>query len=403
MTTNKNLIITALDITRQLFTWDNRLHKDVFTRHLKLYVDQLKLTSTERSQVLHLIENVLYVVTDKKRYTEFETSSENQDIKLALERIYDVKTSKNVGKSNSEWWDTYDTQVKEKDIAEELFQLKVRLHEEILSVKTDIKLCKQFVSEQFQDNASVQKSPRRQSEGKIRMSRTEHINKLATPKNRSGSTSQLNPSFGGTDSTTSYKPNNLAVRKRGSKTSLYEETNISKEPKIVNILLGDFLFDQISNKKLYSNKDQELKTFCKANSTIETGFDKVTDFVIQNPEVEIETVCILLGANNIEQKQHLPPELAINMMSHIKDLLKRISGHIYVYTLPPRLDDAAMDRKAMQFNAQLSSSLYHAKLQRVTLMQSVVPRETRCFQKDGLHLAGPGLNKMLRAIRQNMA
>ena len=72
-------IITALDLSRQLFTWDPKLHKDVFTRHLRNHLEQTRLSTTERAEVLNIMENIMYVVTDKKRYVSIENTIRDND------------------------------------------------------------------------------------------------------------------------------------------------------------------------------------------------------------------------------------------------------------------------------------------------------------------------------------
>ena len=145
-------------------------------------------------------------------------------------------------------------------------------------------------------------------------------------------------------------------------------------------------------------------TALEANfNAIETAFEKLTDFVIENPNTDVTSVCILVGANNLEQRTASPSELALVMLNSIRNLLKRISGQVYVYALLPRLDNASMDRNTSHFNTQLASGLFQARLQRVVFQQNIIQREAKLYHSDGRTLAGAGLNKLMRSVRKNLA
>jgi len=91
------------------------------------------------------------------------------------------------------------------------------------------------------------------------------------------------------------------------------------------------------------------------------------------------------------------------MLNSIRNLLKRISGQVYVYSLMPRLDNATLDRNTSHFNSQLASGLFQARLTRVIFQQNIILREAKLFQSDGRTLAGAGLNKLMRSVRKNLA
>lgn len=401
MARSKVNIITALDISKQLFTWDFKLRKEAFQRHLKQNLDQAKVTGADRVEVMNIIENIMYVVTDKKRYVAVEENVENPEaFKEASDRIYDIKTTKN-GYFYREDWKVVrgDRPPHNKEIADELLQLKIRLHEEIMVVKNDIKLCKQFIKSSFEEptikSLAIPKLPRRNSDT---AALTKHLGYSPTAPikgnntlPRSNSSSSLNQS-----------KKKVTVRRRGSTTSLLDELQSTKEQPKVSILLGDGVFDQISQKRLVGD-NRDVETFCKAHYFLENGFERLTEYVINNPGKEVASVCILLGGNNLDQRTAAPVELAMTMMSAIKDLLKRISGHVFVYALLPRLDNATLDRNVSHFNSQLASALFQARLSRVSFVQNIIPREAKCFQSDGKSLAGAGLNKLMRTVRKNMS
>jgi len=407
MAKNKNHIILALDLCRQLFTWDTKLHKDVFIRHMRTNLEQTRLNSTERAEVLNIVENVMYVVTDKKRYVSIdETVRENdtdaikESMNESMEKIYDLKTMKS-GQFYREDWKIVHHR---KEISDELLQLKIRLHEEIMVVKNDIKLCKDFIKVNFEDPLTT-----RSLNSRIAARRNSDATKRLgyTPRSaRSASTSSLNLNplpRSNSSSTINGNQKKITVRRRGSTTSLLDEIQRSNIRPTVCILLGDSTLDQISQKRLITDSSKHVESFCKANYTIETGFEKLTDYVIENPNTDVNSVCILLGANNLEQRTAPPTDLALLMLNSIRNLLKRISGQVYVYSLMPRLDNATLDRNTSHFNSQLASGLFQARLTRVIFQQNIILREAKLFQSDGRTLAGAGLNKLMRSVRKNLA
>ena len=415
MSKNKH-IITALDLSRQLFTWDPKLHKDVFTRHLRNHLEQTRLSTTERAEVLNIMENIMYVVTDKKRYVSIENTIRDNDQDTiressdnSMERIYDLKTNKNGPYFRDDW----KTSQPKKEISDELLQLKIRLHEEIMVVKNDIKLCKDFIKINFEDplttrslgNTQRSTAARRWSDAGKRLGYTPR--KARTASSASSTSLASKPKSATLPRSLSSSSLSLAskssVRRRGSTTSLLEELQKSDNKPEVCVLLGDSTLDQISQKRLVGDNTKSVESFCKSHYTIETGFEKLTDFVIENPNTDVVSVVILLGANNLEQRVTPPAELALLMLNSIRNLLKRITGQVYVYSLFPRLDSAMMDRNTTHFNNQLANGLFQARLSRVVFQQNIIPREAKLFQSDGRTLAGAGLNKLMRSVRKNLA
>lgn len=415
MSKNKH-IITALDLSRQLFTWDPKLHKDVFTRHLRNHLEQTRLSTTERAEVLNIMENIMYVVTDKKRYVSIENTIRDNDQDAiressadSMERIYDLKTNKNGQYFRDDW----KTSQPRKEISDELLQLKIRLHEEIMVVKNDIKLCKDFIKINFEDplttrslnNTQRSMAARRWSDAGKRLGVSPR--KARTASSASSTSLASKPKSASLPRSLSSSSLSLAskssVRRRGSTTSLLEELQKSDNKPEVCVLLGDSTLDQISQKRLVADNTKKVESFCKSHYTIETGFEKLTDFVIENPNTDVVSVVILLGANNLDQRTTPPAELALLMLNSVRNLLKRITGQVYVYSLFPRLDSASMDRNTTHFNNQLANGLFQARMSRVVFQQNIIPREAKLFQSDGRTLAGAGLNKLMRNVRKNLA
>ena len=413
MSKNKH-IITALDLSRQLFTWDPKLHKDVFTRHLRNHLEQTRLSTTERAEVLNIMENIMYVVTDKKRYVSIEDTIRDNDQEAILEssaesmeRIYDLKTNKQGQYFRDDWKSSQP----KKEMSDELLQLKIRLHEEIMVVKNDIKLCKDFIKINFEDPLTTrslntaQRSMRRNSDASKRLGYTPKSARAASSASISSLASKkksatLPRSFSSSSLSLTSKS---GVRRRGSTTSLLEELQKSDMRPEVCVLLGDSTLDQITQKRLVADNTKLVESFCKSHYTIETGFEKLTDFVIDNPNTDVVSVCILLGANNLDQRTTPPGEVALLMLNSVRNLLKRITGQVYVYALLPRIDNATMDRSTTHFNNQLASGLFQARMSRVVFQQNIIPREAKLFQSDGRTLAGAGLNKLMRSVRKSLA
>ena len=408
-------IITALDLSRQLFTWDPKLHKDVFTRHLRNHLEQTRLSTTDQAEVLNIMENIMYVVTDKKRYVSIEETIKNNDQDAiqessaeSMERIYDLKNNK-YGHYD---WKTTQTQPK-KEMSDELLQLKIRLHEEIMVVKNDIKLCKDFIKINFEDPltsrslSASRTTARRNSDASKRLGYTPRSARAASSASSSSLAAAGKAKSATIPRSLSSSSLSLAsksgVRRRGSTTSLLEELQKSDVRPEVCVLLGDGTLDQISQKRLVVDNIKRVESFCKSHYTIETGFEKLTDFVIENPNTDVTSVCILLGANNLDQRAPPPAELSLLMLNSVRNLLKRITGQVYVYALFPRLDNASMDRNTSHFNNQLANGLFQARLPRVQFQQNVIPREAKLFQSDGKSLTGAGLNKLMRSVRKNFA
>uniref|UniRef100_A0A7M5XCH3 Uncharacterized protein n=1 Tax=Clytia hemisphaerica TaxID=252671 RepID=A0A7M5XCH3_9CNID len=411
-TKNQNQqVIMALDLCRQLHTWDSKLHKDVFLRHLRNNLDQSRLSMTERAQVLNIMENIMYVVTDKKRYVSIEETIRDNDQAAiqdrtveSMEKIYNLKAMKPSGHYRDDWKSFHHG----KEISDELLQLKIRLHEEIMVVKNDIKLCKDFIKINFEDPLTSRSLTSRIARRNSTMA--EQTKKLGYNSNSARSAPSSAKSKKATiprsHSSSSLNTNGkikASVRRRGSTTSLLEELHQSEIRPEVCVLLGDSTLDMISQKRLVSDTTKRVESFCKSHYTIETAFEKLTDFVIENPNTDITSVCILVGANNLEQRTASPSELALVMLNSIRNLLKRISGQVFVYALLPRLDNASMDRNASHFNTQLASGLFQARLQRVVFQQNIIQREAKLYHSDGRTLAGAGLNKLMRSVRKSMA
>lgn len=404
-TKNKQHIVTALELCKQIFTWDVKLHKDVFTHHLRNNLEQSRLNAIERAEVLNIMENILYVVTDRKRYVSIEDTIRENDheliqesIKDSMEKLYDLKTMKGTNFQRDDWKTTQPR----KQIHDELLQLKIRLHEEIMVVKNDIKLCKDFIKINFEDPltsrslTSSRMSTRRNSDTSTLSKR---LGYTPRPSSSSKSTSSL-PRSNSSSSLSSGKK--IKVRRKGSTTSLLDEFKSDNRPSVC-VLLGDSTFDQISQKRLLNDNNKRVESFCKSHHTVESGFEKLTDFVIENPNFDVSAVCILLGANNLEHRSAQPTDLALYMLNSLRNLTKRISGYVYVYALLPRLDNATLDRQITHFNSQLANGLFQARLPRVTIQQNIIQREAKLFHADGKTLAGAGLNKLMRAVRKNMA